>query len=95
MVGTQDYISPEGLKGQSSMIGFGADLWTLGVMIWQIFSDSNLTPFAAKTQEETFIKVQLCDYAMPEGPHVTDDVKSLIASLLTREPSERLGANDI
>jgi hypothetical protein len=32
---------------------------------------------------------------MPEGPHVTDDVKSLIASLLTREPSERLGANDI
>jgi serine/threonine protein kinase len=33
-VGTQAYISPEALKNDKKLIGFGTDLWSLGVIIW-------------------------------------------------------------
>lgn len=34
LVGTQDYMSPEAIQGKKSLIGFGSDLWTLGVIVW-------------------------------------------------------------
>jgi len=50
-------MSPEALKGQTSLVGFGSDLWTLGVIIWQMFSADNSTPFSSKSPEETFKKI--------------------------------------
>lgn len=58
LIGTQDYISPEALSGQESRIGFASDLWSFGVIVWQIFSAKNNTPFAAETTEETFRKIK-------------------------------------
>jgi hypothetical protein len=46
-------MSPEAFKGKKSLMGFGCDLWTLGVIIWQMFSNDNSTPFASATPEET------------------------------------------
>jgi serine/threonine protein kinase len=45
MVGTQDYISPEAICGKKSEISFAADLWSVGVIVWQLFSKKNITPF--------------------------------------------------
>ena len=53
MVGTTDYLSPEAVIGKKSEISFSADLWSLGVVVWQLFSDKNLTPFQANTFEKT------------------------------------------
>jgi serine/threonine protein kinase len=50
MVGTEDYISPEAITCSSTgakEVTFASDLWSLGVIIWQIFSKDNSTPFAS------------------------------------------------
>ena len=88
-------MSPEAIQGKKSLIGFGSDLWTLGVIVWQIFSDDNSTPFAAETPEGTFKNIQYHDYELPKGQHVTAEVTDLIQKLLVREPMERLGAAQI
>lgn len=49
----------------------------------------------AETPEETFKKIQLCDFEMPTGPNVTDEISDLIKQLLVREPTSRLGADKI
>jgi serine/threonine protein kinase len=55
LVGTEEYISPEALENiASSEVTFATDLWSLGVIIWQIFSKDNTTPFAAESQSLTF-----------------------------------------
>lgn len=41
--GTRDYISPEILQGIKPT--FGSDLWSLGIIVWQIYSLENRTPF--------------------------------------------------
>lgn len=58
MTGTQDYICPEAIqKGQRSSINFGSDLWSFGVIVWQIFSKDNTTPFESTSENETFKKI--------------------------------------
>jgi serine/threonine protein kinase len=94
-VGTQDYISPEALSGQKSQISFASDLWSFGVIVWQIFSANNLTPFAADSTEETFRKIKEAQFEMPEGPHLTTEVKDLISQLLVKDPTKRLGSDNI
>jgi serine/threonine protein kinase len=58
-VGTEAYISPEAIEQRSSdKITCSSDLWSLGVIIWQIFSKKNTTPFADSTQEKTFMNIK-------------------------------------
>lgn len=54
LVGSQEYISPEGVAGIQSRVGHASDLWSLGVILWQMHSRQNETPFMAETQESTF-----------------------------------------
>lgn len=91
IVGTEDYISPEAIAS-SSKVTFSADLWSLGVIVCQIFSKNNETPFSAESEAETFEKIRAVDYQMPEDiPAVAAD---LISKLLVRDPTKRLGAKN-
>lgn len=68
LVGSRDYISPEGInanKGSKVQPDFCTDLWSLGVIIWQLYSKDNSTPFKAETTDETFANIQACNYKMP------------------------------
>ena len=67
LVGSEEYISPEALSGEKRVCHQGADLWSLGVIIWQIFSKERVTPFAGATQEETFNKIVAGNYDMPQA----------------------------
>lgn len=90
--GTRDYIPPEMLQGLKPT--FGSDLWSLGIIIWQLYSLDNSTPFEASSEEETFKLILNGDYSMPEGPHVTSEVKDLIRRLLVLNQDSRLGAQN-
>jgi serine/threonine protein kinase len=54
LVGTEDYISPEAIESPNSILTFATDLWSFGVILWQIFSKVNTSPFAESCQERTF-----------------------------------------
>jgi serine/threonine protein kinase len=49
LVGSEDYVSPEALTGDRKVLTQGADLWSLGVIMWQVFSKARDTPFASKS----------------------------------------------
>lgn len=92
LVGTQEYISPEALA-RNQKLTFGNDLWSLGVIVWQMYSRENRTPFEAGTAEETSRNILNCDYKMPDGDDVTAEVRDLIARLLVPDAEKRLGAD--
>ena len=103
-IGTEEYISPEGLSsGPAAAPCFENDLWSLGVMIWQIFSAKNATPFEGVNQEETFSKIRSCELGLSDADFgysnsvdtVPAEVKDLISKLLVKIPEHRLGSKDI
>ncbi len=60
-VGTEDYIAPEIINSEEST--FSSDLWSLGVIIYQVYTGK--TPFKCNTSCSTFDRILACDYDMP------------------------------
>ena len=90
LVGTEEYLAPETLQDRD--VGYPADLWSLGVILYQmIFGE---TPFVGRTQFETYQNIKnKTEYTWKES---TDDAtKDLITGLLQKEPSCRLGAESM
>jgi len=76
-------------------IGFGTDLWSFGVIVWQLFSDENRTPFESVNEKMINDKIYRVNYDMPQGAHVTPEICDLIDKLLVFDPTKRLGAVNI
>jgi serine/threonine protein kinase len=49
----------------SRQYSFSSDLWALGVIIYQMLSDS--LPFKGKNQDETFEKIKIGVFEMPQS----------------------------
>ena len=82
LVGSLNYISPEGINENfGSKLGpcssFETDLWSFGVIVWQLYSKENMTPFAADSNEETFAKIKSGEYVLPDSD-MPQDAKDLI-----------------
>ena len=89
IVGTEDYIAPEILDGETS--GPAADIWSFGVILYMMLSGAS--PFKGANQYQTFLNIQSVTYTFPEDPtFFTPEAKDLIQKLLVRDPSQRLGA---
>lgn len=89
-VGTAEYVSPEVLGDKPA--GFGADIWALGIMIYQMYCKK--TPFKDKTNFLIFRKIEQMSIDFPEEANVPDDAKDLIMKILVKEPEHRLGAGE-
>lgn len=50
LVGTEEYIAPEVIKGQE--VSYSTDLWSLGIILYQFLVGS--TPFKGSSQSLTF-----------------------------------------
>ena len=85
-VGTAQYVSPEMLH-DSAVAGFGSDLWALGCVAYQMLVGS--PPFKSSSEYVTFQKILATDYQFPDD--VPDIGKQFVRSLLTLEPQDRLG----
>lgn len=91
-VGTPDFMSPEAVKEcKTGGVGcdFTADLWALGVVIYQLYSGA--LPFESQSPYLGFLKIQRGSYARNMGVW-DDDAWDLIQQLLKVKPSERLGS---
>ena len=78
-VGTAEYISPEVLGDKPA--GFAADIWTLGIMLYQMFYGK--TPFKERTNYLIFRKIdQLKIDFTNNNVNIPLDAKDLITKIL-------------
>ncbi|KAM5157337.1 tribbles homolog 1 [Mantella aurantiaca] len=89
--GCPAYVSPEILNTAGTYSGRSADVWSLGVMLFTLLVGRY--PFHDSDPSSLFSKIRRGQFCIPD--HVSPKARCLIRSLLRREPSERLMAEDI
>ena len=89
-VGTPEYISPEVLEHNYSLIGPGVDIWAFGVMIYLFFTGT--TPFNQKKESEILENIKNVKYSF-DNTDIPEDAKDLISKILVKDPKQRIGYN--
>jgi len=87
-VGTEEYISPEVVKGQGHSAA--VDWWTLGILLYEMLYGK--TPFKGENRRGTFKNVLEKIVEFPEKPVVSNTCKNLIRKLLIKNEKKRLGS---
>jgi len=89
LCGTPNYLAPEMVMNQGHNVA--VDHWALGVVIYEMVAGENPFYFDGMDQMELFRSiVQEQYYALPEA--ISEQCEDVIAGLLMKEPTERLGS---
>lgn len=91
-VGTLDYMSPEQASGDSAHVDGRADLWSLGVVMYELLTGEK--PFQGATD------IELLKAVMQEEPRRLDhhsqkipwDLEVLVSRCLQKRPADRLAS---
>jgi|GEM_PF-3364050 len=86
MCGTPNYIAPEILDGKLGH-SFEVDIWSIGVIIYTMLVGR--PPFETKDVKQTYKRIQANLYSFPSKLEVSRNSKSLIRSILTKDPKDR------
>lgn len=88
-VGTILYVAPEVLAKE---YGLASDLWSFGVVVYVLLSGSH--PFDAPTAKEVAKKVKKAHFTLSgdSWEAISKDAQDFISGLLTKNPAERLSA---
>jgi 3-phosphoinositide dependent protein kinase-1 len=89
LVGTEDYIAPETVEDRE--VSYSADLWSLGIIIYQMLCGE--TPFKGRTILETYQNIRNNELKFDKD-NLDPMAKDLVARLLVKEPTLRIGAED-
>ena len=84
--GTPEYLAPEILNRQGH--GRAVDWWSLGALLYEMLT--GLPPFYCRDREKLFQKIRSGPLTFPR--YLSEDSKSILNGLLTRDPSLRLGS---
>ena len=68
--------------------GVFTDLWTLGVILYEMAC--GVTPFYSENEQQMYEKIKTRDFEFPSN-FQDENLKSLIDSLLQLDPRKRLG----
>ena len=88
LVGTPEYVAPEVLEHNYSVIGPSVDIWAFGVMLYLFFAGK--TPFKGKNENETLENIKNIKYSF-EGleKNIPDEVKQIIQKIFIKDPTKR------
>ena len=88
LVGTPEYVAPEVLEHNYSVIGPSVDIWAFGVMLYLFFGGK--TPFKGKNEKETLDNIKNIKYSF-DGLEKTipDEVKNIITKIFVKDPNKR------
>jgi serum/glucocorticoid-regulated kinase 2 len=84
--GTPEYLAPEVLKGLGH--GIAVDWWSLGTLIYEMLT--GLPPFYSQNINIMYQKILNGELRFPT--YVSQEAKSLLEGLLTRDVDKRLGS---
>ncbi|KAG8913674.1 hypothetical protein FRC01_004432 [Tulasnella sp. 417] len=87
--GTPEYIAPELLKGQGYTTA--VDWWTLGILLCEMMT--GLAPFYDENVAKMYQRILHDPLRVPE--ETPSEASSIMASLLERDPSQRLGSRGV
>jgi 3-phosphoinositide dependent protein kinase-1 len=91
-VGTAEYLAPEILDGEVEHPSTSVDLWSIGVVTFQLLTGR--VPFKGATEYLTMEAVLSGKYDYSESVNVSPAAKDFIDKLLVRDPKMRLGFED-
>jgi len=92
LVGTEEYLAPETLSDMGEL-SYSCDYWSLGIIIYQLLNGS--TPFKGRSDLETYHNIQKCHEIKFTNSKIDPLAKDLIQGLLVKEPTLRLGYENI
>lgn len=94
-VGTPEYLAPEVVRGTGHSVC--VDWWTLGVLLFELLMGK--PPFKAKDLSILYQKIVAENVVLPKKgaldvsfEEISQETRSLLRSLLSRDPASRLGA---
>lgn len=92
--GTASYMSPETIR--NCEYSAKSDVWSAGVTLYALLSGT--APFDQDNrlkQRQQILAGQYIPLDSPQWSHVTDDAKDLVKKMLTVDPTERIGLDDV
>ena len=92
VVGTPAYMSPEQISGK--MLSPKSDLFSLGVIIFELFSGKHLFLGADAGQTLNNILNVKNDYLNEQLQPLAEHIRSLLSGLLQKDPADRFGSAD-
>src|SRR5205085_6580194 len=92
VLGTPAYMAPEQAGGATKFAGPQADVWALGVILYECLTGAK--PFAGATVESLLLSVLRDDPPPPRmlAPGVPRDLELVCLKCLRKDPAERYAA---
>ncbi|KAG6478919.1 protein kinase PINOID-like [Zingiber officinale] len=87
-VGTHEYVAPEVAAGQPH--GSAVDWWAYGILLYELLYGR--TPFAGSTNQRTLRNIVKQPLSFPPANATSLPARHLIAGLLAKDPTARLGS---
>lgn len=87
------YTGPESMFSGQAFNPFQADLWSFAVCIYTFLANGRLPWWDSEYEIHTQLKIQQADPEYPEN--FSNEVRNLLEGILKKNPSDRLGLNEI